>query len=130
MLGVVCGIRFPVVGSNWRLTGDGALGVGKPDGRGGRWPWLVLGRVLLKDDAGRGDGPTGLSVGKKLDLRLRGDGEGGIWERVSMVLSDKEGLGRRESVRNLAGGSGWTSSELLATGSSNVCDLVADCCVD
>ena len=54
----------------------------------------MLGRVLLRDEVGRDDGATGLSDGKKLDLRLRGDGEGGIWDKVSMVLSDKEGLGR------------------------------------
>lgn len=36
LLGVICGMLFPVVGSNWRLEGDGGLGVGKPDGRGGR----------------------------------------------------------------------------------------------
>lgn len=58
------------------------------------------------DDVGRDDGTTGLSDGKKPDLRLRGDGVGGIWERVSMVLSDKEGLGRLGSVRDLAGDSG------------------------
>lgn len=62
----------------------------------------MLGRVLLRDEVGRDDGATGLSDGKKLDLRLRGDGEGGIWDKVSMVLSDKEGLGRRGSVRDFA----------------------------
>ena len=110
--------------------GEGGLGVGNSGGKGGRWPWLVLGRVLLTDDAGRDDEATGLSGGKKLDLRLRGDGEGGIWERVSMVLSDKEGLGRRGSVRNLAGGSSWTSSVLLATDFSTAGESVAPCCIN
>lgn len=36
LLGVICDLLFPVVGSNWRLEGDSGLGVGKPDGRGGR----------------------------------------------------------------------------------------------
>lgn len=125
-----CGKRIPDIGSNWHLAGDGGLGVGKPDNRAGRWPWLVLGRALLKDDAGRDDGATGLSDGKKLDLRLRGDGEGGIWERVSTVRSDKEGLGRRDSGRDLAGGSTWASSILPVTDVSTACDLVAACCVD
>ena len=120
LLDVVCDIRFPVVGSKRRLVGDGGLGVEELDGKGGRRPWLVLGRVLLRDDVGRDEGATGLSGGKKLDLRLRGDGEGGIWERVSIVLSDKEGLGRLGSVRDLAGESGWTSI-LRATNVSAVC---------
>ena len=113
LLGVIWDIRFPVVGSKRRLV-DSGLEVEELDGKGGRWPWLVLGRILLRDDVGRDDGATGLSAGKKLDLRLRGDGEGGIWERVSIVLSDKEGLGRLGSVRDLAGESGRTSI-LLAT---------------
>ena len=123
LLGVICDIRFPVVGSKRRLVGDGGLGVEELDGKGGRWPWLVLGRVLLRDDVGRDDGAIGLSGGKKLDLRLRGDGEGGIWERVSIVLSDKEGLGRLGSVRDLAGDSGWISI-MPATNGSAVCEEV------
>lgn len=86
--------------------------------------------MLLKDDVGRDDGAIGLSGGKKLDLRLRGDGEGGIWERVSMVLSDREGLGRRELVRDLIGKSGWRSSILPAADVSTACGLVAVCCID
>ena len=85
---------------------------------------------MLRDELGRDDGAIGLSDGKKLDLRLRGDGEGGIWDRVSMVLSDKEGLGRRGSVRDFAGRSACTSSTLLATGVTTSCALVADCCID
>ena len=65
-----------------------------------------MGRLLLGDDAGRDDGVIGFSGGKMLDLRLRGDGVGGIWESVSIVLSDKEGLGRRGSVRDLTERSG------------------------
>lgn len=75
----------------------------------------MLGRVLLRDEVGRDDGATGLSDGKKLDLRLRGDGEGGIWDKVSIVLSDKEGLERRGSVRDFVWRSAWTSSMLPAT---------------
>ena len=125
LLGVFCGIRFPVVDSNKRLAGDGGLGFEMLDGRCGRSPWLVLGRDLLKDDVGRDAGPTGLSIGKKLDLRLRGDGEGGIWERVSIVLSDKEGLGLRGSVRDWVERSGRTSSIVLVADVSTACDLVA-----
>ena len=123
LLGVICDIRFPVVGSKRRLVGDRGLGFEELDGKGGRWPWLVLGRVLLREDVGRDDGAIGLSSGKKLDLRLRGDGEGGIWERVSIVLSDKEGLGRLGSVRDLAGESGWTSI-VPATSVSAACEEV------
>lgn len=35
---------------------------------------------------------------KKLDLRLHDEGEGGICDNVSMVLSDNEGLGFRFSL--------------------------------
>ena len=47
-----------------------------------------------------------------------------------MVLSDKEGLGRRGSVRDFAGRSVWTSSTLPTTDVSTACELVADCCID
>lgn len=80
--------------------GDWGRGVGKPDGSGGCWLWLVPGRDLLRDDTGRDEG-AGLSEEKNPDCRLRGDGEGGICERVSIVLSDREGRGRRGSVRAL-----------------------------
>jgi len=45
----------------------------------------------------------GLSEGKKLDFRRRGEGEGGICDSVSMVRSDKDGLGFRRAVSALAG---------------------------
>ena len=87
-------------------------------------------RVLLRDEVGRDDGATGLSDGKKPDIRLRGDGEGGIWERVSIVLSDKDGLGRRVTVRDLAGGSSLISSISPAIGVSTGCAPVAACCIE
>jgi hypothetical protein len=48
-------------------------------------------------DAGRRGGRIGLvaSVLKKLEVRLVEEGEGGICERVSIVLSDKDGRGFR-----------------------------------
>jgi hypothetical protein len=46
-------------------------------------------------EAGRGGGRIGLSALKKLDRRRPGDGVGGMFERVSIVLSDKDGLGFR-----------------------------------
>ena len=56
---------------------------------------LVLGRDRLRDDSGC-EGPSlGASWWKKPDCCRRGDGEGGICERVSIVRSAKEGLGRR-----------------------------------
>ena len=113
-----------MVDSKWRLVGDEGLGVGTPDGRGGRCPWLVLGRLLLRDDVGGDEEAGGLSGRKKLDLRLRGAGEGGIWDRVSIVLSDSEGLGRLEAVCDLAGSSGCILSISPATRVSNVCDLL------
>ena len=56
---------------------------------------LVLGRDRLRDDAGRDEAPVGASWLKNPDCRRRGDGEGGIFERVSTVRSANEGLGRR-----------------------------------
>ena len=108
--------------------GDEGLGVGTPDGRGGRCPWLVLGRLLLRDDVGRDEEAGEFSGGKKLDLRLRGDGEGGIWDRVSIVLSDNEGLGRLEAVCDLTGCSGCILSILPATSDSTVCDILVAAC--
>jgi len=45
---------------------------------------------LVIDEAGREGGRIGLSAVKKLDFLLREAGDGGIWESVSMVLSDNE----------------------------------------
>lgn len=84
-----------------------------------------MGRLLLGDDTGRDDGVIGFSGRKKLDLRLRGDGEGGIWDSVSIVLSDREGLGRRGSVRDLTERSGRTPVSVLDTDSAAAWDLVA-----
>lgn len=53
------------------------------------------------EDFGREGVTAGLSEGKKLDLLLRGDGDGGIWESVSIVRSDSEGLGRRRASFSL-----------------------------
>ena len=78
-----------------RFTGDvirGAI-VGKP----GRCPWLVLGLGRPSEESGREGLRSGLSEGKKLDLLRRGDGEGGIWDNVWIVRSDKDGRGRRRS---------------------------------
>ena len=60
---------------------------------------------LLRDEPGREEATAGLSEVKKLDFRLPGDGDGGICESVSIVRSDKDGLGFRESVRGVYGGS-------------------------
>lgn len=61
----------------------------------------MLGRDVFKEDPGREIGLEGLSGGKKLDLLLRGDGDGGICDNVSIVRSDREGLGLLASVRAL-----------------------------
>jgi len=61
-----------------RLEGDVARGaIEGIGGIGERWPWLVAGRERLNDDFGREGVTAGLSDGKKLDLLLRGDGDGG-----------------------------------------------------
>jgi hypothetical protein len=54
-----------------------------------------LERELLIAEAGRRGRRIGLEVSrlKILDLRLFDFGEGGICERVSMVLSESDGLG-------------------------------------
>ena len=59
---------------------------------------------LLRDEPGREEVTAGLSEVKKLDFRLPGDGDGGICESVSIVRSDRDGLGFRESVRGVYGG--------------------------
>ena len=60
---------------------------------------------LLRDEPGREETAAGLSDVKKLDFRLPGDGDGGICESVSIVRSDKDGLGLRDNVRGVYGGS-------------------------
>ena len=61
------------------------------------------GRDLLSDEPGLDEVIAGLSGLKKLDFRLPVDGDGGIWESVSIVRSDKEGLDLRGSVRAVCG---------------------------
>ena len=55
---------------------------------------LVLGRGRAMEDEGLSGDATGLSVWKKLDLLFLG-GVGGIWASVSIVRSEREGLGHR-----------------------------------
>lgn len=50
-------------------------------------PVLVEGRDLLREELGRDKELVGSSVGKKFDFRRRGDGDGGICDNVSTVLS-------------------------------------------
>ena len=52
---------------------------------------------VLNAEAGRGGGRIGLvlSTLKQLDFLLFEEGEGGICESVSTVLSDRDGLGFR-----------------------------------
>ena len=87
------------------MVGDCGLGVGKPEFRAPYWPLLVPGLDLLSDEPGREVTIAGLSEVKKLDFRLPGDGDGGICESVSIVRSDNEGLGLRDNVRGVYGGS-------------------------
>jgi hypothetical protein len=54
--------------------------------------------VLRVIDAGRLDGPIGLSTLMKFDFVLPGDGVGEMSDKVSIVLSDNEGRGFRGSV--------------------------------
>lgn len=73
--------------------GDAGLEVGKPVGTGGLCSWLVLGRDRASDDVGLTGDIIDLSEVKKLDVGLLGDGVGGICDRVSVVRSEREGLG-------------------------------------
>lgn len=50
-------------------------------------PVLVEGRDILREELGRDKELVGSSVGKKFDFRRRGDGEGGMCDNVSTVLS-------------------------------------------
>jgi hypothetical protein len=75
----------------------------KDAGKGGRSGRLVgddgLDLEILIAEAGRSGGSIGLIVSalKKLDFRPFEEGEGGICDSVSMVLSDNDGLGLRFS---------------------------------
>lgn len=94
--------------SLWCFIGDGLLGVENLGGGGGYMPVLVEGRDLLKEELGRDKELVGGSVEKKFDFRRRGDGEGGICDNVSTVLSTSvnreirrgitEGFPRRSSA--------------------------------
>lgn len=64
-------------------------------------PVLVEGRDLLKEELGRDKELVGGSVGKKFDFRRRGDGEGGICDNVSTVLSTSV---NRETRRGITDG--------------------------
>lgn len=63
-------------------------------------PVLVEGRDLLNEELGRDKELVGGSVGKKFDFRRRGDGEGGICDKVSTVLSASV---NREARRDITG---------------------------
>jgi hypothetical protein len=82
---VVCG--FDLAASERGIGGTGGCLIGD-DG-------LDLDPLIA--DAGRRGGRIGLVVPplKKLEVRLVEEGEGGICERVSIVLSDREGRGFR-----------------------------------
>ncbi len=69
-----------IAGTGGRLVGDDGLDI-----------------ELLIAEAGRSGGRIGLAVSalKKLDLRLFEEGDDGICESVSMVLSRSDGLGLR-----------------------------------
>lgn len=90
------------------MVGDGGLGVGNPEFRAPYWPLLVPGLDILRDEPGREEITAGLSELKKLDFRLPGDGDGGICESVSIVRSDKDGLGFRDNVRGVYGQSAFS----------------------
>lgn len=64
-------------------------------------PVLVEGRDLPKEELGRDKELVGGSVGKKFDIRRRGDGEGGICDNVSTVLSTSV---NRETRRGITDG--------------------------
>lgn len=64
-------------------------------------PVLVEGRDPLREELGRDKELVSGSVGKKFDFRRRGDGEGGICDNVSTVLSTSV---NRETRRGIANG--------------------------
>lgn len=73
---------------------------GRFDGESGREVTGVLGRDSLILDAGRIGGGIEVSTPTKLGLLPTGDGQGEIWDNVSIVLSDNEGRGRRLSLNS------------------------------
>lgn len=73
---------------------------GRFDGESGRGVAGVLGRESLMLDAGRIGGGIEVSTPTKLGLRPTGDGQGEIWDNVSIVLSDNDGRGRRLSLNS------------------------------
>lgn len=78
-------------------------------------PSLVVGREPLLDigEAGLMGGGMELSALKKLDLRLplAGAGDGGMWARLSTVLSEREG----RDFLDVGGAMGRVSSSLSST---------------
>lgn len=56
------------------------------------------GRTVFNAGAGRSGGPMTLSILVVRDLFPDGDGDGDIWDRVSIVRSDSDGRGRRFSL--------------------------------
>lgn len=81
--------------------------VGRKYGVPANAPSLVPGRLaLLIAEAGREGGPIGLCGVKKLDFRLPPAGEGGMCERLSIVLSEREGL----DFRGFGVDSSWAAS--------------------
>lgn len=57
----------------------------------------------------------GLSEVKKLDLRRRGEGEGGIWDRVSIVRSESDGRGLRSLDGGFSPSLGATAEEIRSS---------------
>lgn len=98
-------------GRGWALVGDirpGGLNANLV-GDGGRPVAGVVGLEFRMLDAGRSGGPITTSRVAALDaLLLVGEGEGGMLDKVSKVLSVKEGLGLRfpRSKVAFAAGSG------------------------
>lgn len=64
-------------------------------------PVLVEGRDLLKEELGRDKELVGGSVEKKFDFRRRGDGEGGICDNVSTVLSARVNRETRRGITDV-----------------------------
>ena len=79
----------------------------------------VLGLEFLILDAGRAGGPIAPSRVAVLDALLRvGDGDGGMLDKVSKVLSVKDGLGLRFAKSKVAPASGPRSAWAFSLPSS------------